>query len=281
MLIEGDVAPNDRDRPARWIAKAAGARAVLPLRPRLGGRRRHGPRPARVARGGAGDELRVARARVSPRARRRPVADVAEATAHAARSDPRHCGRAARRASSRAPARCSRCSPRRSNGCAACASSAADWSLDDLPAHLRMTFSVEDEDGTVLASGQSLDALRDELRPRLKARLEHAVPALARHGMRGFDIASLPRTVDARGRPARLSGARRRGRRSRSPGLRDRGRAGGDDGPRDPAAAAPHRSLAAPLGGRSARNCSSPSRSPPRLTARMDAVIEDATRRGA
>jgi ATP-dependent helicase HrpA len=77
--------------------------------------------------------------------------------------------------------------------------SAADWSLDDLPAHLRMTFCVEDEDGAVLASGRSLDALRDELRPALKARLEHAVPALARHGMRGFDVDPLPRTVDLPG----------------------------------------------------------------------------------
>jgi ATP-dependent helicase HrpA len=77
--------------------------------------------------------------------------------------------------------------------------SPADWSLDDLPAHLRMTFSVEDDDGTVLASGRSLDGLRDELRPALKARLAHAVPALARHGMRDFDIDSLPRTVELAG----------------------------------------------------------------------------------
>jgi ATP-dependent helicase HrpA len=75
----------------------------------------------------------------------------------------------------------------------------ADWSLDDLPAHLRMTFCVEDDDGTALASGRSLDALRDELRPVLQARLEHAVPALARHGMRDFDIGSLPRTVELPG----------------------------------------------------------------------------------
>ena len=51
----------------------------------------------------------------------------------------------------------------------------------------------------MLASGWSLDALRDELRPALKARLEHAVPALARHGMRDFDVESLPRTVDLAG----------------------------------------------------------------------------------
>ena len=64
------------------------------------------------------------------------------------------------------------------------------------PAHLRMTFSVEDEDGAVLASGRSLDALRDELRPALKARLQRAMPTLARQGMRGFDVESLPRTVE-------------------------------------------------------------------------------------
>src|SRR5579875_3266951 len=74
-----------------------------------------------------------------------------------------------------------------------------DWSLDVLPAHLRMTFSIEDDDGSVLASGQSLDALRDQLRPLLKSRLQHTVPALARHGMRGFGIESLPRTVDLPG----------------------------------------------------------------------------------
>ena len=76
---------------------------------------------------------------------------------------------------------------------------AADWSLDDLPAHLRMTFCVEDEDGKMLASGRSLDALRDDLRPALKARLERSLPALARHGMHSFDVDVLPRTVDLAG----------------------------------------------------------------------------------
>ncbi|HET9073059.1 MAG TPA: ATP-dependent RNA helicase HrpA [Solirubrobacteraceae bacterium] len=76
--------------------------------------------------------------------------------------------------------------------------SATDWSLEDLPAHLRMTFSVED-DGGVLASGQALEPLRQQLRPALKARLAHAMPALARHGMRGFDVPALPRTVELAG----------------------------------------------------------------------------------
>jgi ATP-dependent helicase HrpA len=74
-----------------------------------------------------------------------------------------------------------------------------DWSLDALPAHLRMTFSIEDEDGTVLACGRSLDALRDELRPLLKERLQLEVPGLARHGMRDFELDALPRTVPLAG----------------------------------------------------------------------------------
>ncbi len=74
-----------------------------------------------------------------------------------------------------------------------------DWSLDALPAHLRMTFSVEDDDGTVLASGRSLGALRDELRPALAVRLEQAMPSLARHGMRDFDVDAVPRVVDLPG----------------------------------------------------------------------------------
>ncbi len=74
-----------------------------------------------------------------------------------------------------------------------------DWSLDGLPAHLRMTFQVQDDDGTVLASGLSLAELRDQLRPLLKARLQRELPALVRHGMRDFGIESLPRTVELTG----------------------------------------------------------------------------------
>ncbi len=76
---------------------------------------------------------------------------------------------------------------------------AADWSLRELPAHLRMTFCVEDDDGTPLATGGSLAALRDELRPALTARLQDAAPALARHGMHGFDLDVLPRSVELAG----------------------------------------------------------------------------------
>ena len=72
---------------------------------------------------------------------------------------------------------------------------AGDWSLEALPAHLRMSFAIEDEAGGVLVSGPSLTALREELRPVLMARVTRAVPELERHGMRDFDLVALPRTV--------------------------------------------------------------------------------------
>ncbi len=74
-----------------------------------------------------------------------------------------------------------------------------DWSLEALPAHLRMTFSVEDEHGAVLASGGSLEVLREQLRPLLMARVARAAPELDRHGMRDFDLASLPASVELAG----------------------------------------------------------------------------------
>jgi len=76
---------------------------------------------------------------------------------------------------------------------------AGTWSLDALPAHLRMTFRVEDEDGNLLTEGYDLDALRQELRPRLQAQLAAAVPGLARSGVTTWDLGTLPREVDLPG----------------------------------------------------------------------------------
>ena len=115
---------------------------------------------------------------------------------------------------------------------------AGDWSLDDLPAHLRMTFTVEDDDGTVLASGRSLDVLREELRPAADGPPE----ARGADARAPWNAWLRRRFAAARARsprrPARLPGARRRRRRGRDPSLRDRGGAGCDDGPGNPAAAA-------------------------------------------
>ena len=198
MLIEGDVAPDDRDRPARWKqgslelalsyrfdpgSAADGVTVHVPLAS-LGAVRETNFEwlvPALRS------ELVVALLRSLPKRGRTPLVPIPD-TAAALLADvtPRSGPLLAVLAEAIERLRGVRVA-------------AADWSLDDLPAHLRMTFSVEDDDGAVLASGRSLDALRDELRPALTARLAHALPALARHGMRGFDVDSLPRTVDLAG----------------------------------------------------------------------------------
>jgi ATP-dependent helicase HrpA len=52
-----------------------------------------------------------------------------------------------------------------------------------LPAHLRVRFAVEDGAGEVLAAGEDLDALRAQLRPRLRAQLAAATAQYERHGL--------------------------------------------------------------------------------------------------
>ena len=69
------------------------------------------------------------------------------------------------------------------------------WDPGRLPAHLRVTFRVEDEDGAPLAQGDDLARLRADLRPRLRARLAAASPGLERSGLRDWTIGTLPREV--------------------------------------------------------------------------------------
>jgi ATP-dependent RNA helicase HrpA len=69
------------------------------------------------------------------------------------------------------------------------------WDLSRLPAHLRMTFRVEDEDGGVVAEGQDLEALRERARPRLREALSTAAAGLERRGLGAWTIGALPKTV--------------------------------------------------------------------------------------
>src|SRR5918995_1626637 len=69
------------------------------------------------------------------------------------------------------------------------------WSLDGLPAHLRMTVRVEDDEGRLVAEGTDLAALRDAVRPKLRAALSAAAAPLEAHGLRDWTIGTLPRTV--------------------------------------------------------------------------------------
>jgi ATP-dependent helicase HrpA len=198
MLIEGDVAANDSDRPASWKqgslelglsyrfdpgTAADGVTVHVPLAS-LGEVRETGFEWLVPA---FRQELVVALLRTLPKRLRTPLVPIPDAAAVLLSNiEPRSGPLLEVLAAAIERLRSVRITP-------------GDWSLDALPAHLRMSFSVEDEDESVLASGLSLDALRDELRPALMARLEHAVPAFARHGMRGFDVESLPRNVDLPG----------------------------------------------------------------------------------
>jgi ATP-dependent helicase HrpA len=69
------------------------------------------------------------------------------------------------------------------------------WDLDRLPTHLKMTFRVEDERGAVVAEGDDLDALREQVRPRLREALSSAAAPLEHHGLTDWTIGTLPNTV--------------------------------------------------------------------------------------
>ena len=69
------------------------------------------------------------------------------------------------------------------------------WALDRLPPHLRMTFRVEDERGALVAEGNDLDALREQVRPRLREALAVAAAPLEHHGLQAWTIGPLPKVV--------------------------------------------------------------------------------------
>ncbi len=72
----------------------------------------------------------------------------------------------------------------------------SDFDLARLPAHLRMTFEVHDEQGAVLASGADLDALRVAVAPRLRAELSAATVHVERSGLRDWTLGDLPRAIE-------------------------------------------------------------------------------------
>jgi ATP-dependent helicase HrpA len=76
----------------------------------------------------------------------------------------------------------------------------AAWDLAKLPPHLRMRFRVEDTGGEVVAEGEDLAALREAVKPRLRARLAAATPSLERTGAREWSFGTLPRELGGRGR---------------------------------------------------------------------------------
>jgi ATP-dependent helicase HrpA len=72
------------------------------------------------------------------------------------------------------------------------------FDVDRVPAHLKVTYRVEDEDGRMLAEGKDLDRLRDEVRPAIRANLSAVAGALERHGLRTWEVGTLPKVVRER-----------------------------------------------------------------------------------
>ncbi|MFZ4812499.1 MAG: DUF3418 domain-containing protein, partial [Ilumatobacteraceae bacterium] len=74
-----------------------------------------------------------------------------------------------------------------------------------VPAHLRVTFTVVAEDGTVLGASKSLDDLRDRLGREIRRAIVRATPIEERRGLTTWDVGTLPPVVDhegVRGYPA-------------------------------------------------------------------------------
>ncbi len=70
----------------------------------------------------------------------------------------------------------------------------AEWDLAKVPGHLRLTFRVERDDGTVAASGKDLDALQRALAPDVRATVAQAAAEVERSGLTGWTFGALPTT---------------------------------------------------------------------------------------
>ncbi|MDQ3628865.1 MAG: ATP-dependent RNA helicase HrpA [Actinomycetota bacterium] len=71
------------------------------------------------------------------------------------------------------------------------------FELDAVPDHLRMTFRVVDGDREV-ARGKDLDALREQLRPRLRSALSKVAAQVEQTGLTSWSIGTLHRRVEHR-----------------------------------------------------------------------------------
>ncbi|MGW9197291.1 ATP-dependent RNA helicase HrpA [Micromonospora chersina] len=70
------------------------------------------------------------------------------------------------------------------------------WDVGKLPPHLRVTFRVLGEDDKPVAEGKDLPTLQRELRQEVRQVVAAAAPDVARTGLTGWDIGTLPRTIE-------------------------------------------------------------------------------------
>ncbi|SCL48236.1 ATP-dependent helicase HrpA [Micromonospora citrea] len=70
------------------------------------------------------------------------------------------------------------------------------WDLDRLPAHLRVSFRVLDEENRPVAEGKDLPALQRQLKAEVRQVVAAAAPDVARTGLTDWSIGTLPRTIE-------------------------------------------------------------------------------------
>ncbi len=76
--------------------------------------------------------------------------------------------------------------------------SPADFDLERLEPHLRMTVRVEDASGKVLAQGKDLARLQRQLAPAARASVAGAAGDLEQAGLTDWSVGTLPRSVEVR-----------------------------------------------------------------------------------
>ncbi|MGN9767018.1 ATP-dependent RNA helicase HrpA [Micromonospora sp. SD12] len=70
------------------------------------------------------------------------------------------------------------------------------WDTERLPAHLRVSFRVLDEENKPVAEGKDLPALQRRLKAEVRQVVAAAAPDVARTGLREWSIDVLPRTIE-------------------------------------------------------------------------------------
>ncbi|MEV6692372.1 ATP-dependent RNA helicase HrpA [Micromonospora sp. NPDC051196] len=70
------------------------------------------------------------------------------------------------------------------------------WDVGKLPAHLRVTFRVLGDDDQPVAEGKDLPALQRQLKAEVRQVVAAAAPDVARTGLTGWEIGTLPRTIE-------------------------------------------------------------------------------------
>ncbi|MEV1144035.1 ATP-dependent RNA helicase HrpA [Micromonospora sp. NPDC049799] len=70
------------------------------------------------------------------------------------------------------------------------------WDTEKLPAHLRVSFRVLDEENKPVAEGKDLPALQRRLKAEVRQVVAAAAPDVARTGLREWSIDDLPRTIE-------------------------------------------------------------------------------------